>query len=82
MDVDPRLDGSRTTSLCQPDAYAAMRFGVLPIAETASGAVMLATDGYGNAQARSDWQVAFGTDLAALAAVHGPSGSANSCPHG
>jgi hypothetical protein len=71
VDIDPRLDGSRTTSLCQPDAYAAMRFGVLPTDETTSGAVILATDGYGNAQARSDWQVAFGTDLAALAAVHG-----------
>jgi protein phosphatase 2C-like protein len=68
--IDPRLDGARTTSLCQPDAYGSMRFGVLPLGGTAAGAVVLATDGYGNAQARADWQVAFGTELASLAAAH------------
>lgn len=71
VSADPRLDGSRTTSLCQPDAFEAMRFGVARLGETASGAILLATDGYANAQARADWDVAFGADLAGLAAVHG-----------
>jgi hypothetical protein len=69
--ADPRLDGSRTTSLCQPDAADALRYGVLNVSDAAIAAVMLATDGYGNAQARNDWDTAFGTDLAALAATHG-----------
>ncbi|GAA1768622.1 protein phosphatase 2C domain-containing protein [Luedemannella helvata] len=70
--ADPRLDGSRTTSLCQPDAADALRYGVVSLAGASIAAVMLATDGYGNAQARNDWDTAFGTDLAALAAAHGP----------
>ena len=69
--ADPRLDGSRTTSLCQADAADALRYGVLGVADTSIAAVMLATDGYGNAQVRNDWDVAFGADLVALAAAHG-----------
>jgi hypothetical protein len=69
--ADPRLDGSRTTSLCQPDALDSMRFGVSDLADGRIAAVMLATDGYGNAQARDDWDVAFGNDIAGLATVHG-----------
>jgi len=68
---DPRLDGVVTTSLCQPHASAAMRYGVVSLAGQSVGAVMLATDGFGNAQVRNDWETAFADDLAALAARHG-----------
>jgi hypothetical protein len=67
---DPRLDGVVTTSLCQPNAAAAMRYGVVNRAGQSVGAVLLATDGFGNAQAREDWETAFAADLAALAARH------------
>ena len=70
VQVDPRLDGARTTSLCQPDAYDSMRFGVLPLDPASAGAVVLATDGYGNAQAHEPWQPSVGRDLAELAACH------------
>jgi hypothetical protein len=68
---DPRLNGVVTTSLCQPDAVAAMRYGVVNRAGQSVGAVLLATDGFGNAQVRNDWETAFAADLAALAARHG-----------
>ncbi|HKD96176.1 MAG TPA: protein phosphatase 2C domain-containing protein [Micromonosporaceae bacterium] len=71
LPIDPRLDGLRTTSLCQPDAVHSIRYAVVPLAERSVGAVMLATDGYGNAQARNDWEEAFGADLAGLAKDHG-----------
>ena len=67
---DSRLDGTATTSLCQPNAAAAMRYAVVNLAGRCVGAVMLATDGFGNAQVRNDWETAFGADLAALAAQH------------
>lgn len=69
---DPNLDGVRTTSLCQPDAVSAMRFGVTALAGNRIAAVMLATDGYGNAQARDDWDAMLAADLAALVHAHGP----------
>jgi hypothetical protein len=72
MPIDPRLDGLRTTSLCQPDAAESMRYAVMDTAKRDVAAVMLATDGYGNAQVRNDWENAFGADLAALATEHGP----------
>jgi hypothetical protein len=68
---DPRLDGSRTTSLCQMDAVASIRFGVVGVAASSIAAVMMATDGFGNAQARDDWKFAFGRDTAGLIAAHG-----------
>ena len=68
---DSRLDGTATTSLCQPNAAAAMRYAVVNLAGRCVGAVMLATDGFGNAQVRDDWETAFAADLAALAAEHG-----------
>jgi serine/threonine protein phosphatase PrpC len=68
---DPRLDGWRTTSLCLPDALESMRFGALRVADSDVCAVLLATDGYANAHAREDWDVAFGTDIVALLGAHG-----------
>ncbi|HEU0241641.1 MAG TPA: protein phosphatase 2C domain-containing protein [Micromonosporaceae bacterium] len=68
---DPRLDGLRTTSLCQPDALESVRFGVVDVRAQPIGAVLLATDGFGNAHASNDWESTFGTDLANLSAQRG-----------
>src|SRR5262245_34549084 len=68
---DPRLDGLRTTSLCQPDALESIRFGVVDVRAQPVGAVLLATDGFGNAHARENWESSFGTDLAGLSADRG-----------
>jgi hypothetical protein len=69
--TDPRLDGRRTTSLCQPDAVESIRYGVVDLSAEPVGAVMLATDGFGNAQLRPDWTDAFGPQFATAAARHG-----------
>jgi Protein phosphatase 2C len=66
--ADDRLDGQRTTSLCQPDAVASFRTGAHDLREVPLTAVLLATDGYGNAQADDPWPPGVGRDLAGLAA--------------
>jgi Protein phosphatase 2C len=65
---DDRLDGRRTTSLCQPDALASFRTGAHDLRRVPLAALLLATDGYGNAQADEPWQPSVGRDLAELAA--------------
>ena len=65
---DDRLDGRRTTSLCQPDALASFRTGVHDLRQVPLAALLLATDGYGNAQADEPWPPSVGRDLAELAA--------------
>jgi serine/threonine protein phosphatase PrpC len=77
---DPRLDGLRTTSLCQPDAVDSIRYGVTRVTAQPIGAVLLATDGFGNAQDRRDWPDAFGADLAALIRRHGDGWVAKALP--
>ena len=67
---DDRLDGRRTTSLCQPDALASFRTGAHDLHEVPLAALLLATDGYGNAQADEPWQPSAGRDLAEFAACH------------
>jgi len=67
---DDRLDGRRTTSLCQPDALASFRTGAHDLRRVPLAALLLATDGYGNAQADEPWQPSVGRDLAKLAARH------------
>jgi len=67
---DDRLDGRRTTSLCQPDALASFRTGAHDLRQVPLAALLLATDGYGNAQADEPWQPSVGRDLAELAACH------------
>ncbi len=67
---DDRLDGHRTTSLCQPDALASFRTGAHDLRRVPLAALLLATDGYGNAQADEPWQPSVGRDLAELAACH------------
>jgi hypothetical protein len=67
---DDRLDGRRTTSLCQPDALASFRTGAHDLRRVPLAALLLATDGYGNAHADEPWQPSVGRDLAELAACH------------
>lgn len=63
---DPQLDGRVTTSLCGRDAAADFRVGVVDTARTPLLAVLLATDGYGNAQVVDEWPSAFSKDLSML----------------
>jgi hypothetical protein len=69
---DPLLDGQRTTSLCQPDAADVFRMAVLDLRRGPVAAVLLATDGFGNAQTAEPWYPLFGADLLRLARQHGP----------
>jgi Protein phosphatase 2C len=67
---DSSLDGWRTTSLCQPDAVAAFRVGVVQLAASPLFAVLVATDGFGNAQAEDPWQPGLAADLVRLGLEH------------
>lgn len=69
---DPLLDGRFTTSLCQPDAAGAFRAVVVDLDRRPVAALLLATDGFGNAQTAEPWQPMFGADLLRLAREHGP----------
>jgi hypothetical protein len=69
--TDPTLDGQRTTSLCQPDAIDAFRVAVVDRRTAPLALLVLATDGYGNAQVDDPWQPGVGRDLIALLAEHG-----------
>jgi len=77
---DDNLDGLHTTSLCQPDALDFFRVGTRNLAAEPLRAVLLATDGYGNAQASDPWQPGFAGDLAALAATRDPAWFAAQVP--
>jgi len=68
---DPRLDGHSTTSLCQFDAADAFRIAVLNLPDSPVAALLLATDGFGNAQAADPWYQPVGGNLARLAAERG-----------
>ena len=63
---DPSLDGQLTTSLCGPRAEDEFRVAVVDTSTTPLLGVMLATDGYGNAQVADPWTDAVSTDLAEL----------------
>jgi Protein phosphatase 2C len=78
---DDRLDGTLTTSLCLPDAEQDFRFGICDMAITPIRAVLLATDGYGNAQRTEPWQPGVARDLARLAAIHEPGWFAGQLPY-
>ena len=67
---DPQLDGRHTTSLCTPRAESSFRAGAVDTSGTPLLAVLLATDGYGNAQVARDWEAAVSADLAGLIASH------------
>ena len=67
---DDLLDGYRTTSLCQPTAVSAFRAAAHDLGTTPLLALLLGTDGYGNAQAEEPWQPVVARDIAELAARH------------
>ena len=67
---DDLLDGYRTTSLCQPAAVSAFRAAAHDLRTTPLLALLVSTDGYGNAQAEDPWQPVVARDLAELAARH------------
>ena len=77
---DPLLDGRHTTSLCSPGAEGLFRAAAVNTADTELLAVMLATDGYGNAQATEEWEDAVSTDLAKLIGTHPPEWLASQLP--
>ena len=52
---DPSLDGQLTTSLCGPRAEDEFRAAVVDASTTPLLGVLLATDGYGNAQVADPW---------------------------
>jgi hypothetical protein len=68
--ADPQLDGLVTTSLCGADPVSDFRVAVVDTAEAPLLAVLLATDGYGNAQVMEEWPEAFSKDLAWLLRGH------------
>ncbi len=61
---DPQLDGLVTTSLCGADPRSDFRVAVVDTVRQPLLAVLLATDGYGNAQVVDAWPGAFSEDLA------------------
>jgi hypothetical protein len=63
---DPSLDGRQTTSLCGPRSHLEFRIAVVNTAITPLVGVLLATDGYGNAQVAEPWPDAVSSDLAEL----------------
>lgn len=64
--ADPQLDGLVTTSLCGTDPRDDFRVAVVSTSQNPVLAVLLATDGYGNAQVVEDWPAAFSADLARM----------------
>ena len=78
--ADANLDGLHTTSLCQPNALEAFRVGVRDLTARPLLTLLLATDGYGNAQAAEPWQPRFARDMAELAARHDPGWFAEQVP--
>lgn len=69
--ADPRLDGHRTTSLCQVTALDAFRYGSVDRTKSPPLGLVLATDGYGNSQVADPWQPVVSADLAELLEEHG-----------
>lgn len=63
---DPQLDGRHTTSLCTARAEHSFRVAAVDTALSPLLGVLLATDGYGNAQVARDWEVVVSADLAPL----------------
>ena len=68
---DPSLRGRYTTSLCQEDAPAHFRVATVDLEAAAAEVLLLATDGFGNAQSSEPWQPGVGSDLLAFAREHG-----------
>jgi serine/threonine protein phosphatase PrpC len=64
--ADPQLDGLVTTSLCGSDPRADFRVAAVETKQSQLAALLLATDGYGNAQVVEKWPSAFSGDLARM----------------
>jgi serine/threonine protein phosphatase PrpC len=77
---DPSLDGRQTTSLCGPRADDEFRAAVVDASATALLGVLLATDGYGNAQVADPWADAVSADLVELINDHPPEWLADQLP--
>jgi Protein phosphatase 2C len=77
---DPVLDGRQTTSLCGPRAADEFRAAIVDLSSTALLGVMLATDGYGNAQLADPWTGVFSQDLAELLRSCEPASLADQLP--
>ncbi len=69
--TDSRLDGTATTSLCQPDAVSSFRVALVPLTRTPVFGVFASTDGYSNAQAEANWRQSLAADLVHLASTNG-----------
>jgi Protein phosphatase 2C len=69
VDGDERLDGLHTTSLCQAGAVSSFRTAAHDLRTEPALALLLGTDGYGNAQVTHPWQPAVASELAGLAAT-------------
>jgi len=69
--TDSRLDGTATTSLCQPDAVSSFRVALVSLVKTPVFAIFAATDGYGNAQAEVDWREGVAADLVRMGSDYG-----------
>jgi hypothetical protein len=78
--ADPSLDGLQTTSLCGPRAEEEFRAAVVDLTSTELLGVLLATDGYGNAQAADPWADAVSADLAELIGEQPPDWLAGQLP--
>jgi Protein phosphatase 2C len=61
---DPLLDGRHTTSLCSAGAGDLFRVTAVDLTGTAVLGVLLATDGYGNAQVAQVWESVVSAELA------------------
>jgi hypothetical protein len=77
---DPSLDGRQTTSLCGPRAEDQFRAAVMDASTTPLLGVLLATDGYGNAQVADPWAGAVSADLAELISDRTPEWLAGQLP--
>lgn len=69
---DPDLDGSRTTSLCQPDPGASLRVGALDLRAEDLVLGYLCTDGFSTSRVDTDgWWRQTGEELVGFARQHG-----------
>jgi hypothetical protein len=68
---DPAADGRRTTSLCSPGVEQLFRCTVIDLSSVPVSLVLLATDGFGNAQSEEPWHPSVGRDIAKLLAQNG-----------
>ena len=77
---DPALDGQYTTSLCQETAVRSFRIAVIDQSATPLLALLVATDGFGNAQASDPWPPAVGADIVSMLRSHGSAWVAEQLP--